>query len=117
MDATKRQPAPIGDGPVVLPEAIAAVRRIRSGAAIGYSGDPVADLRERALAGEKKYGTPLRAHNGRDALVDAYQEALDLVMYLSQLFMEHDFDGSRYLQDQAAWLAVDIADTLAEREA
>lgn len=28
------------------------------------------------------------AHNGRDALVDAYQEALDLTMYLRQAIEE-----------------------------
>jgi hypothetical protein len=31
---------------------------------------------------------PLRAHNGRDALVDAYQEALDLCVYLRQVIQE-----------------------------
>ncbi len=44
----------------------------------------LADLRDRAAVGLARYGTPLRAHNGRDALVDAYQEALDLAMYLRQ---------------------------------
>lgn len=42
----------------------------------------VQDIRDRDEAGRKKYGTPLQAGNGRDALVDAYQEALDLVVYL-----------------------------------
>lgn len=31
---------------------------------------------------------PLQAHNGRDPLVDAYQEALDLVVYLRQAIEE-----------------------------
>lgn len=44
----------------------------------------LSDLQERAEMGKKKYGTYLEAHNGRDALIDAYQEALDLVMYLRQ---------------------------------
>lgn len=48
----------------------------------------IADLEFREAAGEKKYGTPLMTDNGRDALVDAYQEALDLVMYLKQALME-----------------------------
>jgi hypothetical protein len=38
--------------------------------------------------GRARYGTPLQAHNGRDALVDAYQEALDLVVYLRQAIEE-----------------------------
>ena len=48
------------------------------------------DLRERAEVGKKKYGTYLRADNGRDALMDAYQEALDLAMYLRQAMFERD---------------------------
>ena len=40
------------------------------------------DMKERRLMGIKKYGTPLQPNNGRNTLVDAYQEALDLVVYL-----------------------------------
>ncbi len=46
------------------------------------------DIDERNKDGIKKYGTPLQAGNGRDALVDAYQEALDLVVYLRQAIEE-----------------------------
>lgn len=47
-----------------------------------------ADLAARAEAGRKKYGTYLESHNGRDALMDCYQEALDLCMYLRQAIEE-----------------------------
>lgn len=50
----------------------------------------IADLKERAEFGIKKYGTPLMTHNGRRALVDALQEAYDLVMYLKQAILEED---------------------------
>lgn len=46
------------------------------------------DLTERAERGRIKYGTYLMSHNGRDALVDAYEEALDLCMYLKQEIMD-----------------------------
>lgn len=46
------------------------------------------DLRDRREAGIKKYGTELESYNGRNALVDAYQEGLDLVMYLRQCISE-----------------------------
>lgn len=46
------------------------------------------DISERSDMGKKKYGTRLFSHNGRDALWDAYQEALDLVMYLRQAIAE-----------------------------
>lgn len=50
----------------------------------------VADIRERAEAGKQKYGTYLETNNGRDPLWDAYQEAVDLVMYLRQALLERD---------------------------
>ena len=57
------------------------------------SGNPIlgmvlADLTNRALEGAAKYGEPLKARNGRNPLWDAYQEALDLAMYLRQAIEE-----------------------------
>ena len=46
------------------------------------------DIAERDKAGAAKYGTRLQPHNGRRPLVDAYQEALDLVVYLRQEIYE-----------------------------
>lgn len=48
------------------------------------------DINARDLFGLSKYGTRLQPHNGRDALTDAYQEALDLVVYLRQALYERD---------------------------
>lgn len=48
------------------------------------------DMEARDAEGRRKYGTPLQPHNGRDALVDAYQEALDLCVYLRQAIFERD---------------------------
>jgi hypothetical protein len=48
----------------------------------------IQDLLKREQAGIKEYGTPLQAGNGRDALVDAYQEALDMAQYLKQAILE-----------------------------
>lgn len=67
--ATAEQPAPSGKGDPIL-------------------GMVLVDLTNRALEGKKKYGEPLKAHNGRNALWDAYQEALDLAMYLRQAIEE-----------------------------
>lgn len=50
----------------------------------------MADMQERHRVGMERYGTPLQPFNGRDALVDAYQEALDLVVYLRQAIAERD---------------------------
>ena len=46
------------------------------------------DIQARVDLGIERYGTKLQTFNGRDALWDAYQEAIDLVMYLRQAIME-----------------------------
>lgn len=48
------------------------------------------DLAERKQHGIRKYGTALQAHNGRDMLQDAYEEALDLCVYLRGLLAERE---------------------------
>jgi hypothetical protein len=50
----------------------------------------LADMEARDRAGLEKYGVRLQPWNGRDAAVDAYQEALDLVVYLRQLVEERE---------------------------
>lgn len=57
----------------------------------------VDDIVARARMGVARYGTPLRTFNGRDPLVDCYQEALDLVFYLKQHLMERESAPSRPL--------------------
>ena len=70
---TAKQPTPHGTGAPIL-------------------GMVLADLTNRALEGKEKYGEALKANNGRSALVDAYQEALDLAMYLRQAIEEANHD-------------------------
>ena len=48
----------------------------------------VEDMNARDAIGRRRYGVPLQAGNGRDALRDAYEEALDLVAYLRQALEE-----------------------------
>jgi hypothetical protein len=48
----------------------------------------ISDMQARDRFGRSKYGTPLQADNGRDALQDAYEEALDLCVYLKQAIVE-----------------------------
>ena len=69
--ATAKQAAPKGSGNPIL-------------------GMVLADLTNRALEGKEKYGEPLKANNCRNALWDAYQEALDLAMYLRQAIEEQE---------------------------
>ena len=52
------------------------------------------DVTARREVGIKRYGTVLQAHNGRNALRDAYEEALDLACYLKQALVEREGEGS-----------------------
>lgn len=48
----------------------------------------MSDLAERVRLGKAKYGTELETHNGRDSLVDLYQELLDATQYCKQRILE-----------------------------
>lgn len=48
----------------------------------------IADIEARRELGIRRYGTALQPHNGRNALLDAYEEAIDLAMYLKQRLIE-----------------------------
>ena len=50
----------------------------------------VKDMKGRLALGIERYGTGLQAFNGRDMLLDAYEEALDLAVYLRGLMYERD---------------------------
>jgi len=63
----------------------------------------LADLKKRQEVGLERYGSTLQTFNGRDALRDAYEEALDLVQYLAQAIMERENKNDRYVAlEQAA---------------
>lgn len=48
------------------------------------------DLDTRKQMGIKKYGVALQPSNGRDSLQDAYEEALDLCVYLKNEILRRD---------------------------
>lgn len=70
-DPNDPQPAPVGDGEPVWPMV-------------------VRDMVRRDEVGRTKYSRPLTTFNGRDALVDAYQEILDLAVYVRQELHERE---------------------------
>lgn len=48
------------------------------------------DMAMRIEMGMEKYGQALQTNDGRDPIVDAYQEVLDLAMYLRKAIWERD---------------------------
>ena len=73
------------------------------------------DIEARILLGEKKYGRRLQSHNGRDAWLDAYQEALDCINYGRQVQVEGLDDG--LLFDLSVDLAAYIKEQMELRNA
>jgi hypothetical protein len=69
---TDPQPLPVANDRAVVQDAVCA------------------DIQARKQVGIVRYGTPLQPHNGRDALRDAYEEALDLACYLKQALLERE---------------------------
>lgn len=61
----------------------------------------IADIQRRKELGIQRYGTPLQAFNGRDALLDAYEESIDKTIYLKQELIERtagsDYDHMRHM--------------------
>jgi hypothetical protein len=55
----------------------------------------IEDMKQRDNLGRQRYGTPLQVSNGRDALRDAYEEALDLAVYLRQEIERRSSSNSR----------------------
>lgn len=55
------------------------------------------DLARRLELSKKRYGTGLQAFNGRNALLDAYEEILDLAVYLKQRLVE---EGAGEVRDR-----------------
>ena len=53
----------------------------------------VEDLAARVNKGFKTYGRRLESEDGRDTLWDAYEEVLDLALYLRKAIAERDSTG------------------------
>jgi hypothetical protein len=70
----------------------------------------VDDMTARDKIGRERYGTPLTTGNGRDHLVDAYQELLDGAVYMRAWLEENKHreghgDGD-YLRMQASYSSI-----------
>ena len=83
------QPPPTGQGEEVWPEVISETLKQIDGLCSPEIVDfIVKQMRDRDSLGRARYGSPLRANNGRDACRDAREEALDYAAYSMQRIME-----------------------------
>jgi len=73
MDASKNEPMPKEGGKAVIFEVIQ-------------------DFISRAEMGKEKYGQLLKTNDGRNNMMDLYQELIDAVMYCKKQMMEENAD-------------------------
>lgn len=99
-----QQPSAIADQPPPVPNDRPAIADL-----------VIADMAERKRLGIQRYGVALQAHNGRDALVDLYQELLDACCYVRQLIEKRSPDPvTTSRQERAA--AIDAAHLERQRD-
>ncbi len=110
--ATRQQPAPTGDGPSVTDWLVEQLTL----SGLPGTGPLIEDLLARREAGRAVYGDELRAGNGRDAAVDAYQELLDAAVYLAQAELEGHAQGVMGLLGSLLGYASGIRRALEERD-
>jgi hypothetical protein len=99
----KRAAAPSGDLADVEASDLEMIERI------------IGDMRERDRLGRERYGTPLTANNGRDHLIDAYQEVLDGSVYLRAEIEERPNPALTNLYNRVLLLIVAMRSMLDER--
>lgn len=54
----------------------------------------IADMEARRLFGIAKYGVPVQLNNGRNHLIDLYQELLDAAVYIKQEILKRELEDA-----------------------
>lgn len=113
--AVTPEPAPVPtDSPAVWPMVIEDIPFSLRGTPRGIRERLAADMHARDSEGRRKYGVPLQVENGRNAAVDAYQEALDLTVYARQQWERHHTRAWWVIYEDALKLAARICAELME---
>ena len=111
MDLSQPNPMPTDNKP--LWDSVIE-KMLVSGAFLG--SDVIKDMQDRDRVGRETYGVPLTAHNGRDALKDAYAELLDAAVYLEQYIVESSDPVAPYWQNDLLKMVVGVRERLARQE-
>ena len=91
MKARETQPLPVGKGKKIGSLVKADLKRLYK-RGIPFAKLVSRDITARMDLGKQIYGTELRSHNGRDSVLDAYQEVLDGLNYTRQAIEEGHAD-------------------------
>lgn len=107
-DHLRDQPPPVAnDKPAVWPLVIDDVKRLYALKRRLACRMLIDDMTARDAVGRQRYGVPLQPFNGRAQMVDAYQEALDLCVYLRAAMCE-GIDGVAEMYERGLDLALEI---------
>ncbi len=93
LNLNKHEPDPIrkAGAEAVWPAVWQDVRQIST--VYPVSEQVIADMADRDRIGWERYNGPLVVHDGRNTLVDLYQELLDAIVYTKKTLMEGRGDG------------------------
>lgn len=90
-DAAAVQPKPVSKNEDIDVAVVAAARLKELGL-----NEVAEDIEARIRLGERKYGSRLKAFNGRNALLDLMQESLDAINYAQQCQIEGLDNGTLF---------------------
>lgn len=113
-DAKLQPPPTKNDHPNIINLVIADV--IDMGPRNEEAGLFVRDIMARGEIGFAKYGTYLQPHNGRDTLIDLYQELVDAVKYMRVLMYENDNHTLHYDYRSLMQLAISTRKRIMDRD-
>lgn len=82
------QPAPTTNGHPFVQDVVLNELRAYVIPQLKHRARLIVDIEERKAIGIERYGTPLQPFNGRDPLVDCYQELIDAAQYAKQRELE-----------------------------
>lgn len=110
--STQVLPKPTGTGQDVTKSAINQIEKCYS----MFDTDVlISDLQSRAEFGKNKYGDYLRINDGRNSIIDFYQEILDAIVYCWKAILEGNNELKSYWS-MLIRIAVDTSMRLADEE-
>jgi len=83
---------------------------------VSGTAEVIADMRGRDRFGFDKYGVRIQPFNGRDNLVDAYQELLDGLVYFRSALYEQDDDVLLHLYRSTLQTCLELRRAILQRD-
>lgn len=80
------------------------------------AAEVVEDMRGRDRFGHDKYGVRIQPFNGRDNLIDAYQELLDSLVYFRSALYEQDDDVLMVLYQSTLQTCLELRRAIMQRD-